>query len=76
MHRLPLILCAIALLGSSVSAVLYFHIGNSKQILEFRLAESSNRTTRLESDLAAAHTQTSSLQARAASLDIELARTG
>ncbi len=82
MHRLPVILAAIALLGSTVSAVLYFHVGNSKQMLEIRLAENAQRTTRLDADLAATHTrltaanaQTDSLQTRVASLDTELART-
>lgn len=82
MHRLPLILCAIALLGTTVSAVLYFHIGNSKQVLEFRLAESAQRSARLDADLAAtqnrltaANAQTASLQERTAALDKELTRT-
>lgn len=72
MHRLPLILCAIALLGSAVSAVLFFRIGNSKQILEQRLADSTARATKLDSDLAAANEQAGVHKARAAQLDAEL----
>lgn len=82
MHRLPLILCLVALLGSTVSAVLYFRIGNSKQILELRLAETTARAARLDTDLAAAHTQAgalqsqaAALQSRVAALDVDLART-
>lgn len=82
MHRVPLILCLVALLGSAVSAVLYFQIGNSKQLLEFKLAETSTRAVRLDADLAAAHTRAAALQTRhaalqtrATALDVELART-
>lgn len=75
MHRVPLILCLVALLGSSVSALLYFQIGNSKQLLELRLSETSGRAARLDSELAAVNTRVTTLQARAASLDVELART-
>lgn len=81
MHRLPLILCFIALLGSMVSAVLYLRIGNSKQILELRLAETNSRADRLGSELAASRTRADELQsqaathqARAAALDVEVAR--
>lgn len=75
MHRLPLILCALALLGSGVSAVLFFRIGNSKQILEQRLADSSARAAKLDTDLAAANERAGSLAARATQLDSELATT-
>jgi septal ring factor EnvC (AmiA/AmiB activator) len=81
MHRLPLILCAIALLGTTVSAVLYLRIGNSKQLLELRLTESQSRVARLDSDLTAARTHTeelrthtSELRTRVSALDVELAR--
>lgn len=75
MHRLPLILCVVALLGSAVSAVLYFRIGNSKEILELRLSEASARAARLDVALAASHEKQAAAQTRAASLDVELART-
>ncbi len=81
MHRLPLILCLIALLGSMVSAVLYFRIGNTKQLLELRLAETATRADRLDTELAASRRRTDELQsqsaghqARAAALDVEVAR--
>jgi hypothetical protein len=76
MHRLPLVLCAIALLGSALSAVLYFRIGNSKQLLELRLADATSRASQLNTDLASARAQAGSLQARVSALDVELARTG
>ncbi|MBL9202097.1 MAG: hypothetical protein JNL39_16415 [Opitutaceae bacterium] len=73
MHRLPLVLCVLALLGSGVSAVLFFRIGNSKQILEQRLADSTARAGKLDADLAAANERAGSLTARTAQLDAELA---
>lgn len=72
MHRLTLILCAIALLGSTLSAVLYFEIGNSKKILEMRLADAGARTTKLESELASVNEQNGSLKATVTRLDGEL----
>jgi hypothetical protein len=75
MHRLPLILCVIALLGSVVSAALFFRIGNSKQLLEQRLADASARTAKLDTDLAAANERAGALTARAARLDADLAAT-
>jgi septal ring factor EnvC (AmiA/AmiB activator) len=76
MHRLPLILCAIALLGTTLSAVLYFRIGNSKQLLELRLADVTTRAAKLDTDLAGANTRNEALRTQVASLDVELARTG
>lgn len=75
MHRLPLLLCVIALLGSAASAVLFFRIGNSKQLLEQRLADSTTRAAKLDADLAAANERAGSLTARAATLDGELTTT-
>jgi hypothetical protein len=75
MHRLPLILCALALLGSTVSAVLYFQIGNSKQVLELRLGDAANRAAKLDHDLAAANEQTGSLKAKLSAVDHELGAT-
>lgn len=72
MHRLPLLLCVIALLGSTLSAVLYFRIGNSKQILELRLTEASARAAKIDRDLAAANEQNGSLKAQAGALSGEL----
>ncbi len=73
MHRLPLLLCAIALLGSTLSAVLYFQIGNSKQVLEQRLTDASTRAAKLDASLAAANEQNGSLKQRLGTLDTELA---
>lgn len=71
MHRLPLLLCVIALLGSSVSAALFFRIGNSKQRLEqqlgdaqARLGESQARVSKLDADLASAHDQKGELRSQ------------
>ncbi len=75
MHRLPLILCAIALLGAVLSAALYFRIGNSKQVLELRLADATTRATKLDTDLAAANEQSGSLKARVGTLDAALEAT-
>jgi septal ring factor EnvC (AmiA/AmiB activator) len=76
MPRLPLFLCAIALIGSSVSAALYFRIGNSKQVLEHRLADVTARATKLDSDLAASNQQNGALKAKLGTVsnDLTLAR--
>lgn len=71
MHRLPFLLCAIALLGSSMSAVLYFRIGNSKQLLESRLADATARATKLDTDLAAANEQNGVLKGSVAALSAD-----
>lgn len=62
MPRLPLLLCLIALAGSVVSAVLFVRIGNSKQLLEARLADSTARTSQLETSLALANEQSGALK--------------
>lgn len=79
MNRLPLFLCAVALLGSALSAALFFRIGNTKQVLEQRLADSTARATKLDADLASVNerngsltAQATALTARAAALDKEL----
>ncbi len=64
MHRLPIILCLLALAGSAVSAVLYLQIGNSKQLLALRLADVSSRAEKLDGALAAANEQNGALKAR------------
>ncbi len=73
MHRLPLLLCALALLGATASAVLYFQIGDSKKRLEFQLADSTARGAKLASDLAAANEQNGTLKARLAAAATDLA---
>jgi len=75
MHRLPLFLCALALLGSTLSAVLYFRIGNSKQVLAQRLSDEQSRALKLDGALAAANEHNGSLKARVGTLDTELAAT-
>jgi hypothetical protein len=72
MHRLPLILCVIALVGSAVSASLYFQIGNTKQVLEQRLADTTTRATKLDADLAAANQQNGALKSRLTTASGEL----
>jgi hypothetical protein len=72
MHRLPLFLCAIALIGSALSAGLYFQIGNSKQVLELRLNEATTRATKLDGDLAVSHQQNGSLKAKLTGVSGEL----
>jgi predicted nucleic acid-binding Zn-ribbon protein len=72
MLRLPLLLCAIALIGAALSAALYFQIGNSKQVLELRLADVSARAANLDRDLAASNQRNGSLQARLDTLSGEL----
>lgn len=72
MHRLPLLLCVVALLGSTLSAVLYFRIGNSKQVLELRLSDSNVRAAKLDSDLTAANQQNGSLRTKLTVLSSEL----
>lgn len=63
----------IALCGSVLSAALYFRIGNSKQALELRLADATERATKLERDLAATTEQNGSLKTTVNLLDRELA---
>jgi hypothetical protein len=75
MPRLPLILCVIALLGSALSAALYFQIGNSKQILELRLADANTRAAKLDADLARANEETGTLKAKLANATLELQQT-
>ena len=72
MQRLPLLLCALAVAGSIASAVLFFQIGNSKQLLEQRLADADTRAARLDSALAAANEQNGALKTRLTGLDAEL----
>ena len=82
MHRLPLILCLVALAGTVLSGALYLRIGDSKRVLEVRLAESERRGAQLGFDLATAkregeetRARADSAVARAAASEVELART-
>ena len=75
MHRLPIFLCVVALIGAGLSAALYLRIGNSKQRLEIQLADSTSRATKLESDLASANEQNGTLKANLTAASTELATT-
>jgi hypothetical protein len=72
MHRLPLFLCALALLGSALSGALYFRIGNTKQVLEQRLADATVRASKLDAALATANEQHGVLKGKIAAIDGEL----
>lgn len=73
MHRLPVILAIVAILGSAVSAFLFFRIGNTKQVLEMRLADAAERAAKLDADLAAANEHNGSLKAKLGALGTEIA---
>ena len=75
MHRIPLALALLALLGALSSAVLYFRIGNSRKLLEVQLTGAAARTTKLESDLAAANEQNGTLKAHLAAATTVLGAT-
>ncbi|MFM9029607.1 MAG: hypothetical protein ACKOTF_02820, partial [Opitutaceae bacterium] len=82
MHRLPLILCLVALAGTVLSGALYLRIGDSKRVLEVRLAESERRGAQLGSELATskregeeARLRAESATTRAGASEVELART-
>ena len=74
MHRLPLILCLVALAGTVLSAALYLRIGDSKRMLELRLAESERRGAQLGADLTAARREGEDARTRAGAAEVELAR--
>jgi hypothetical protein len=73
MLRLPLVLCVVALFGSTLSAMLYFRIGNSKQLLELRLADAIVRAAKLDADLAKTNEENGSLKARLGAVQKDLA---
>jgi hypothetical protein len=75
MHRFPIVLAVFALLGAVTSAVLYFQIGNSKKLLEVQLTDSTKRSAKIESDLAAANEQNGTLKANLSAATTELAVT-
>ena len=72
MNRLPLILCLVALLATAVSGVLYFRIGNSKELLELRLKDADVRAAKLDADLASTHEQNGALKVRMEALGAEI----
>lgn len=75
MHRLPLLLCALAVLGSLVSGALFFRIGNSKQLLEQRLGDAERRAAKLDTALAAANEQSGALRTQLQTSEVALAQT-
>jgi hypothetical protein len=75
MHRLPILLCVVALLGAALSAAFYLRIGNSKQLLASQLSDSTARSAKLESALAAANEQNGTLKANLTAAATELAAT-
>jgi len=75
MSRLSLLLCVVALLGSTLLAVLFFREANAKKLLEVELAGTTARATRLASDLATANEQNSALKAGLTAATTELAAT-
>lgn len=75
MSRAPLFLAALAVVGSAVSAVLFFQIGNSKQLLEQRLADADTRSARLDAAVAAANEQNGVLKAQLQASASELENT-
>lgn len=76
MPRLPLILVIVALAGAVISAALFFHISDSKRMLERQLADSSSRGRQLAQDLAAAHELTGRLKSNLATSEAALAAAG
>ncbi len=64
MSRAPLLLAALAVVGSLVSATLFFQIGNSKKLIEQRLADADTRSARLDAAVAAANEQNGALKAQ------------
>ncbi|MES2694474.1 MAG: hypothetical protein V4773_13445 [Verrucomicrobiota bacterium] len=75
MHRFPLVLCALALASCVVSGVLFFKIGNSKQVLESRLTDATTRATHLESSLATANEQNGALKSQRLAANAALSET-
>lgn len=75
MPRLPLILCALAVLGLALTTGLYLRLDDSKKSVELRHADQTARTAQVEAALAAANERTGALKASAASLTAELEAT-
>ena len=75
MSRLSLILCVVALLGSTLLAVLFFRVTNARKLLEVELAGTTARATRLASDLATASEQNGMLKAGLTAATTKLAAT-
>lgn len=72
MHRLPFLLCAIALIGSAASAALYFEIGNTKALLEQRLADTDRRAGKLQADLNRTNEENGTLKANLSAVTADL----
>jgi septal ring factor EnvC (AmiA/AmiB activator) len=75
MNRSAVLLCLVALVGAMISAALYVRIGNSKQVLEAQLADTTARVSQLRTDLAAANEQNGTLKANLAAASTDLAAT-
>jgi hypothetical protein len=75
MLRLPLLLCFVALVGSATSALLYFQIGNSKQVLEQRLTDATTRAAKLDVELATANQHNGALRSKLSASATELSDT-
>lgn len=72
MPRLPLILCALAVLVLALTAGFSLRLGESKKSVDLRLADQTARTAQVEAALAAAHELSGSLKANVAGLTAEL----
>ena len=75
MHRLPLALTVLALLGSVFLAVRYFQIGNANKMLASQLAAETQHATQLAADLTATREQNGTLQAGLTAATTELSAT-
>ena len=75
MRNLTLILCGVALAASLASGVMFFLIGNSKQILLMQLGETEAEVAMLTVDLESARTNAQSLTDRLHQVDAELGTT-
>lgn len=71
MHRLPLFLVALALLGTAGSGVLFLRNAGTRQVLEERLADAERRSVRLEGELGTAREQVGGLKVRLADADLK-----
>ena len=75
MSRLSLLLCVIALLGSTLLAVLFFRVASARKLLEVELTGTFARAAKLEADLATAADQNGKLKASLTTATTELAVT-
>lgn len=72
MKSLPLVLCAVALLGAIASTGLYVRVLNARKVLETQLVAARERGTALEKQLADAAAQNATLDQRLTALDSDL----